>query len=256
MQSLAVSQAVFYGRFSYNILNLKAGIGPKQAPILTSQFSKDVHDRKQMNYEDVRRNAMQAYISHKAYYDKYSISSKLKEANYVYILKPKQIIKGMKHVLRNFSGFNLTFLKRCHRKTIILYTKVSPTRRKCFIACEWVNSDTQQRLLDIRITPRLWKPNPEVSLIHDEFYARAWVCEYEKPFFDTKNDNATPPNSTETALQSYLTTEETWNTPGTAREGSREIFCDATDTYLYMEPNAETKSEHPTSSPINPRSSK
>ena len=38
-------------------------------------------------------------------------------------------------------------------------------------------------LPDIRITPQEWKPDPEVSLKHDDLYAGAWECEYEKPNF-------------------------------------------------------------------------
>ena len=30
---------------------------------------------------------------------------------------------------------------------------------------------------DIRITPQEWKLEPEVSIKHDDLYARAWECE-------------------------------------------------------------------------------
>ena len=42
-----------------------------------------------MIHQDVRKNAMQAYIKYKAYYDKKAKASKHKEADYVYILQPK-----------------------------------------------------------------------------------------------------------------------------------------------------------------------
>ena len=32
-----------------------------------------------------------------------------------------------------------------------------------------------------RITPQEWKPDPEVSLKHDDLYAKAWECENEEP---------------------------------------------------------------------------
>ena len=47
---------------------------------------------------------------------------------------------------------------------------------------------------DIRVKPQEYKPNPEVSLNHDELYARAWEYDYEQPFFDAENNNAAPPN--------------------------------------------------------------
>ena len=101
-----------------------------------------------------------------------------------------------------------------------------------------------------------------MSLKNDDLYARAWECDYERPIFVAENNNATPPNSTETPVQSDLSTEEMRNTPGTSHESSPEIFPqtkelgDVTDTYPDMEPDVEASSEQPESSPTNPRSSK
>ena len=115
---------------------------------------------------------------------------------------------------------------------------------------------------DIRITPQEWNPDPELSLKHDDLYARAWECEYEKPMFDAENNNATPPNPPEVPLQSDLSTDETRNTTGIAHECSPEIFlqteelCDVTDTYLDREPDVETSPEQPINSPTSLCSSK
>ena len=71
-----------------------------------------------------------------------------------------------------------------------------------------------------------------------------------KPKFDSKNDNATPINSTKTALQSDLSAEELGIAPETTQECSREIFCqtkelcDVTDTYPYMEPDGKPARSH------------
>ena len=46
------------------------GIHPQQAPIPTSQITKDVLGQTQMIYQDNRRNAMHAYTKYKTYYDK------------------------------------------------------------------------------------------------------------------------------------------------------------------------------------------
>ena len=62
---------------------------PQQQPIHTSQTVQDVSDQLGMIYQDVRKNAMQAYIKYKAYYDKKANASKLKEADYVFVSKPK-----------------------------------------------------------------------------------------------------------------------------------------------------------------------
>ena len=110
---------------------------------------------------------------------------------------------------------------------------------------------------DIRIKPQENKPDPDMTLNHDDLYARAWDHDYEQPIFDAENNNATPTNSQEILGQSNFLTEEMRNTPGTA-----EIFpqtnevSDVTDTYPLMEHDVESSSEQPENSPTNPRSSK
>ena len=41
-----------------------------------------------------------------------------------------------------------------------------------------------------------------MSLKHDDWYATAWECEYEQPFFDAENANTTQPNSPELTVRS------------------------------------------------------
>ena len=102
---------------------------------------------------------------------------------------------------------------------------------------------------DIRITPHEGRPDPEVSIKQNDLYARAWECENEKPIFDAENSHTTPPNSPELPVQPDLSTEEAWNTPGTAKECWPEFFpqmeelCDVRNTYSDMEPDVETVSE-------------
>ena len=111
---------------------------------------------------------------------------------------------------------------------------------------------------DIPVKPQEYKSDPEVSLNHDDLYARAWEFDYEQPIFDTENNNAAPPNP----VQSDFSTEETKSTPGHTHECSLQIFLDTdevndvTDTCPRMEPDAETSSEQAQNSPTNPRSSK
>ena len=63
---------VFHGRIPYNILDLKMGIRPQKVPSPDSEIAQDVLEQTEMIFQDVRRNAMQAYIKYKAYYDKKS----------------------------------------------------------------------------------------------------------------------------------------------------------------------------------------
>ena len=80
---------VIHDCIPYNFLDLKLGIRTQQQPIPTSQIAQDGLDQTEMIYQDVRKNAMQGYIKNKAYYDKKAKTSRLKEAQYVYVLHLK-----------------------------------------------------------------------------------------------------------------------------------------------------------------------
>ena len=115
---------------------------------------------------------------------------------------------------------------------------------------------------DITAKLQEYESDPEVSLYHDNLYARAWEYDFQQPVFDAENDNAAPPNLQEFPLQSDYSTEELRNTPGEPHVCSPENFPDTgevndvTDTCLHMEPNVETSSEQPENSSTNPSSSK
>ena len=66
-----------------------------------------------------------------------------------------------------------------------------------------------------RVKLQVYKPDPEVSLKHDDLYARPLEYDYEQPIFDTENNNVTPPKSKEFPVQSEISTEEMRNKPGT-----------------------------------------
>ena len=61
---------VFDGHFPYNSFNLKFGTRPQQQTIPTSKIYQDILDQMEMIYQDIRKNAMQAYIKYKTFYDK------------------------------------------------------------------------------------------------------------------------------------------------------------------------------------------
>ena len=85
---------VFHGRIPCNIFDIKLRIRPEQQPIPTSLIAQDVLDQTEMNQKDVRRNSMQAYIKHKAYYDKKAYASKLKDEHNVYVIQLKADHQG------------------------------------------------------------------------------------------------------------------------------------------------------------------
>ena len=46
------------------------GIRPEQQPFAAFEIGEDVFDQTEMIHQDVCKNAMQAYIKYKGYYDK------------------------------------------------------------------------------------------------------------------------------------------------------------------------------------------
>ena len=73
----------------------------------------------------------------------------------------------------------------------------------------------RQPIPDTPVTTREWQPDPEVIFKHDDLYARAWECEYDKPIFDSDRDNTATPNSPEVTVKSDKLADQTGSTPGT-----------------------------------------
>ena len=205
---------------------------------------------------------MQAHIKFKACYDKKANALKLKETEYAEVLQPKPDHQGNKIPFKEFRWIGPYINEKVLPNINYLVSKIVTNMTQVLHRMQTRQFTPRQPPADIRITTPKWKPDPEVSLKHDDLYARAWECEYEKPIVDAENSNATPPNSPEIPIQSDLYTVETRITPGTTHGCSPDIFppteewSDVTDTYLHMEPVVETSSEQPNNSPTNPRSSK
>ena len=253
---------VLHGCIPYNVLDLKLGIRPQEQPIPTSRIAQDVLDQTEMIHQDVRKNATQAYIKYKAYYDRKANASKHKEADYVYILQPKTDHQGSKIPFTDFRWIGPYIIEKALPNNNYLVRKIGTNKTQVLHRMRMRQFTTRQPSTDIAVMPQEYKPDPKVSLHHDDLYARAWEYDYNQPIFDNENDNAVPPNSQKFPVQSDLSTEEMSNTPGKPHVCSPEIFPntdelgDVTDTCPHMEPDLETSSEQAQNSPTNPRSSK
>ena len=62
----------------------------------------------------------------------------------------------------------------------------------------------RQSIPDLSVTAREWQPDPDVSIKHDDLYARAWECVYDEPIFDTNYNNLVTPKSSEYDLKKQL----------------------------------------------------
>ena len=111
---MAVRQAEFFmSAFPTISWIQKLGIRPQQTAIPTSQTFRDVLDQRQMIYQDVRRNALQAYIKHKTNYDKKANTSMLKETVYLYVLQAKADHQASKIPLKEFRWFGPYIIEKC-----------------------------------------------------------------------------------------------------------------------------------------------
>ena len=205
---------------------------------------------------------MQAYIKYKAYYDKKTNASKLKEADYVYILQPKADHQGSKIPFTKFRWIGPYIVEKVLPNNKYLVRKIGTNKTQALYWMRLRRFTPRQPLADIAVKPQEYKSDPEVSLHHDDLYAKAWEYDFEQRNFDAENDKATPPNIQEIPLQSDYSTEEMRNTPGNPYVCSPKIFpwtdgvSDVTDTCPHMEPDVESSSEQPQNSPTNPRNSK
>ena len=238
------------------------GIRPQQQPIPTSQIAQEVLEQTEMIHQDVGKNIMQAYIKYKAYCDKKANASKFKEADYVYILQWKADHQGSKIPFTEFRWIGPYIIEKVLPNNNYLVRKIGSNKKQVLDRMRMRQFTPRQPPADITVKPQEYKSCPEVSLNHDDLYARAWECDYEQPIVDAENDNRAPPNQREIPVQSDSSTEEIMNTPGNPHVCSPEIFPntdelgDVTDTCPQMEPDVETSSEQPQNSPTNPRSSK
>ena len=197
---------VFHGRNPYNILDLKLGIRPQQQLIPTSQIAQEVLEQTEMIYQDVRKNTMQAYIKNKAYYDKKANASKLKEADYVYILQPKADHQGSKIPFTEFRWMGPYIVEKVLPNNNYLVRKIGTDKTQVLHRMRMRQFTPRQPQADIRVKPHEYKPDPEVSNNHDDLYARAWEHHFEQPIFDAENDNSVPPNQPEIPIQFDLST--------------------------------------------------
>ena len=253
---------VFLGRIPHNVLDLKLGICPQQQRIPTSKIAQEVLEQTEMIHQDVRKNTMQVYIKYKAYYNKRAKASKFKKADYVYILKPKADRRGSKIPFTDFRWIGPYIIEKVSPNNNYSVRKIGTNKTQVLHRMRMRQFTPHQPPADIPVKPQENKSDPEVSLNHDDLYARAWEYDYEQPIFDAENDNAAPPNLQEVPLQFEFSTEEMRNTPRIPHVCSPEIFpytaevSDVTDMCPHMEPDVDSISEQPENSQTNPRSSK
>ena len=184
---------VLHGRIPYNILDLKMGIRPQKIPSTGSQIAQDVLEQTGTIFQVVRKNAMQAYIKYKAYFDKKANASKLRQTDYVCILQPKADHPGSKIPFTDFRWIGPYIIEKVLPNNNYLVRKIGTNKTQILHRMRLRQFTPRQPIPDIPITPREWQPDPEVVITHDDLYARAWECEYDEPIFDSDYNNLATP---------------------------------------------------------------
>ena len=184
---------VFHGRITYNILDLKKGIHPQKIPSPDSQITQDVLEQTEMIFQDIHKNAMQAYIKYKAYYDKKANASKVKQADYVFILQPKADHQKSKIPFTEFRWIGPYVIEKVLPNKNSLVRKIGNNKTQILHRMRLRHFTPRQPIPDIPITPSEWQPDPEVVIKHHDLYDRALECGYDEPIFDSDYNNfATP----------------------------------------------------------------
>ena len=191
---------VFHGRIPYNILELKMGIRSQEIQPPDSQIAQDVLEQTETIFQDVCKNTMQTYIKYKAYYDRKANASKLKKADYVFILQPKADHQGSKIPFTDFRWIGPYIIEKVSPDKNYLVRKIGTNKTQILHRMRLRQFTTRQPLSDIPVTQREWQPDPEVVITHDDLYARAWECEYDEPIFDSDYNNLAAPSPPEITI--------------------------------------------------------
>ena len=200
---------------------------------------------------------MQAYIEYKAHYGKKGNASKLKHADYVFILQPKADHQGRKIPFTDFRWIGPYIIEKVLPNNKYLVRKIGTNKTQFRHRMRLRQFTPRQPIPEIPI-PREWQPDQEVVIKHDDLYARAWKCEYDEPIFDTNYNNLVTPNPPENAIRSKHAADKMRSTPGTIPENSPETIPQPDTTYDERDvdhdtqPDADTSVEQLDPTPTNP----
>ena len=173
---------VFHGRIPYKVLDLKLGTRPQQQPIPTSQIAQEVLEQTEMIHQDVRENTMQPYIKYKDYYDKKANASKVTEADYVCILRPKPDHLGSKIPFTELRWIVPYIIEKVLPNNKYLVRKIGTNKTQVLHRMRMRHFTPRQPPADITVKPQEYKSDPEMSLQYEDLYARASEYDYDQKF--------------------------------------------------------------------------
>ena len=100
-------------------------------------------------------------------------ASKLKEADYVYILQPKADHQGSKISFTEFRRIGPYIIEKVLPNNNYLVRKIGTNKTQALHRMRMRQFTTHQPPADITAKPQEYKSDPQVSLHHDDLYAKA-----------------------------------------------------------------------------------
>ena len=147
-------------------------------------------------------------------------NSKLKQAEYVYVLQSKADHQGRKVSFTDYRWIGPYNIEKMLPNNNFVVRKIGTNKTQVLYRMRLRQLKPHQPIPDIQITPREWKPDLEVIIKYDDLYARAWEYEYEKPIFDNDYKNLVTPTSPEITVQTEEAANEMRSTLGTIQKNS------------------------------------
>ena len=130
------------------------GICPQKIPPPDSQIAQDVLHQTETIFRDVRKKAMQAYIKYKAYFGRKANASKLKIADYVFILQPKADHQGSKILSTDFRWIEPYIIEKVSPNNIYLVRKIGTNKTQILYRMRLRQFTPRQPLSDIPVAQR------------------------------------------------------------------------------------------------------
>ena len=132
------------------------GICPQKIPSPDLEIAQDVLEQAERIFQDVRKNAMQAFIKYKAYYDKKANASKLKQSDYVYILQPKADHQVSKIPFTDFRWIGPYIIEKVLPNNNYVVRKIGTKKTQMLHRMRLREFTPRQPIPDTPVTPREW----------------------------------------------------------------------------------------------------
>ena len=165
---------VFHGRVPYNVLDLKYGIKPQASSTINHEIAEGVLKQTQQILNNSQQALMQAYVRHKRYYDRKASAHPLVVNDYCYALHPKAHSQATKLPFREYLWTGPYIVVKTLPNNNYLIRKLQTNFTQILHRIRLRPFASSQKLPDITVPPKDYQQDTEVTIQHDDLFARAW----------------------------------------------------------------------------------